>query len=185
MSFLQTLSFHCFRWLKEKNSTWKSLTIIQVRVNGLYLVLQPSLFQPDKNPHSKSQLDGFVCRWWNNYNTTIHYNRLKLWIFIGTLEPDIIHELHGVIFYTVTPEKHLFECLHIKDYVMYVMNITNTYLSCSNVFSVFDSIWCVQALLHHLQLLQRNVMCCSQCSYKTRCTWYMFIDSYLFYLYLL
>ena len=36
MSFLQTLNFHCFRWLKEKNSTWKSLTIIQVRVNALY-----------------------------------------------------------------------------------------------------------------------------------------------------
>ena len=36
MSFLKTLIFHCFRWLKEKNSTSKSLTINQVRVNGLY-----------------------------------------------------------------------------------------------------------------------------------------------------
>ena len=36
MSFLQTLNFHCFQWLKEKNSTWKSLTINQVRVNVLY-----------------------------------------------------------------------------------------------------------------------------------------------------
>ena len=35
MFFLQTLSFHCFQWLKEKNSTWKSLMIIQVRVNAL------------------------------------------------------------------------------------------------------------------------------------------------------
>ena len=35
MSFLQTLNFHCFRWLKEKNSTWKSLTINQVRVYAL------------------------------------------------------------------------------------------------------------------------------------------------------
>ena len=35
MSFLQTLNFHCFRWLKEKNSTWKALTINQVRVNEL------------------------------------------------------------------------------------------------------------------------------------------------------
>ena len=34
--FLQTLNFHCFRWLKEKNSTWKSLTIIQSRVNAIY-----------------------------------------------------------------------------------------------------------------------------------------------------
>ena len=31
--FLQTLNFHCLRWLKEKNST---LSIIQVRVNELY-----------------------------------------------------------------------------------------------------------------------------------------------------
>ena len=37
MSFIQTtLNFHCFLWLKENNSTWKSLIIIQVRVNGLY-----------------------------------------------------------------------------------------------------------------------------------------------------
>ena len=37
MTFLQTLNFNCFRWLKEKNSTWKSLVINQVRLNGLYL----------------------------------------------------------------------------------------------------------------------------------------------------
>ena len=38
MTFLQTLNFHCFWQLKEKNSTWKSLTINQVRVNELYRI---------------------------------------------------------------------------------------------------------------------------------------------------
>ena len=45
MTFLQTLNFHCFRWLKEKNSTWKPLTIIQVRVNELYLFSSSCAFK--------------------------------------------------------------------------------------------------------------------------------------------
>ena len=56
MSFLQTLNFYCFRWLKEKNSTWKSLTINQVRVNGLYFKLP--------NKHNFQKRENLLIAFW-------------------------------------------------------------------------------------------------------------------------